>query len=63
MPMFGNILGGTVGLYDFTWERWAQWHVVQKTGTTPPPPVLWDTKSGCKEKFQMVPIMSINPED
>ena len=56
MPIFGDALGPGVSFYDFSWEGWSNWIATQQSGTTPPPPVFWDTKDGCREKFQMVEI-------
>lgn len=64
MPDFGNpaSIGEGEYIYYFTWADWDQWPSLQKTGTTPER-VLWQPKSGCLEKYHMVPSEPVIPED
>ena len=63
MPDFGNPASIDLGefIYYFTWADWDQWPSLQKTGATPER-VLWAPKSGCLEKFHMVPNEYVIPD-
>ena len=67
MPIFRTILGGGVisgdieGFYDFKWEGWSEWGRIQQTGVVPTP-TFWSVTPGCREKFQMVDVVLINPD-
>jgi hypothetical protein len=53
MPNFG-IPDEDEEIFVFDWEHWGMWPNRRFAGVTPAR-VLWDIKSGCAEKYKMVP--------